>query len=237
MAAPSISRAQGYALAAGKEDRALAAAEEFLAQALDLASADLNRIDGADDNWRLGDLRLPNGTTIEVKGQPINPGKYRRNFVEIAEITNTPRHADGFTRLASLLHLTEDQLAAIPVTDHTKPGKPVAPLGRPPRMSVSITSMGTAALAVYANAVDGYLYAYRREELMPILRTAVLRGLNRGQGRSNDDTLGVLVALPRWRFQRAPDGLWAPMDAADPEAVYDAICAHLHRSVQTFPAV
>ena len=225
--APSISRNEGYRASAGKEEYAIQAAAGFLAQCLEVAPQELERITGADDNWLHGDLRLPNGATIEVKGQPVNPSRYPRNFMEVAEITNNPRHADGFKRLAHMMRLSEDELARITVTDYSTPGRPRTPLGAPPFLSVSITSMASAALTVYVNYVDGFLYAYQRDEILRILREQARKGLNRGQGRSNDDTLSVLGPLPRWIFSRDHDDAWVPLSERNADMVFDQVVAHV----------
>lgn len=208
-AAPSITRAEGYQRGRAKEEAGLQLAETFLARLLGIPADQITRIDGADDNYRYGDLRLPSGKTIEVKRQPINPDRYPLNFVEVAEITFNPRHRHGTGMLAQALGIDVDRLSRAQVRDYRHDGHPESALGRPEHLSVSITSMLASTATMYVNPDDGHVYVYRSEEIIDHIKRGVLNdNLRRGQGNSNDDGLAVLVPLPRWRFHRGTDGLW-----------------------------
>lgn len=197
-----VTRAEGYRAAAGKEGQAIGVLREFLLDKLGEAG---DPVEGADDNYLHGDLRFAPGVTVECKGQPVDAARYARNFVEVFEVTSNDRHLGGFSRLASILGMSEPELAAVPVSRQGQ----VAPLGVPSRVSVSVVSTGYAAFTAYVNAARGLVYVYSREELAGHLRSAVRRGLVRGAGRSNEDTHGVFVPHPAMRWDRAADGSWA----------------------------
>ena len=204
-----ISRAEGYHRGAGKEEVSLALASAFLLYALGESAT---RIDDPDSNYRLGDLRCSSvHSTIEVKGQPIDPEKYPRNFVEVFEDTSAGRldhHARGFDDVAARLGLAPSELATTRVQRFDRPGRPIEQLGRLGHVSVSITSMFGAAATIYLNNTSTMLYFYRSSDLIKLVQRAVrAEGLRRGQGGSNRDTHAVLVPIPALRWSRG-DGAW-----------------------------
>lgn len=208
-ASPRLTRAEGYRKGAPKEAEGLNVAEDFLNRLLQLTPGSITRIEGAEENYRNGDFRLPNGKTIEVKRQPINPDRYPMNFVEVGELTFNPRHYGGAAALAQLLNIDSETLAASTVKDFRSEGHPSAPFGRPDHVSVSLTSIAGSQATIYVNPDQGHLYIYRRDEIIDHVRRAVLNNnLRRGQGNSNDDGLAVLVPLARWRFSKDKQGLW-----------------------------
>lgn len=200
----SLSRSDGYRLSIGKEELAL---DAFSAFWLDQGGSPLERITEAEENYLFGDFRIGASTTIEVKGQPIDPYRYSQNFVEVFELTNNPRHVNGFTQLAQYLQVSEKVLSCIPV--RTSNGTTV-PLGYQKHVSVSITSMTSARWIAYVNVADGgtHLYLYESKELVDHIRRAVRKGFIRGAGNSNDDTFAVFVPLPKHRWERR-EGLWS----------------------------
>ena len=200
----SLSRPDGYRLSVGKEQVSLDVFSDFWSAEFKVVPT---RIEGAEENFRFGDFRLDSSTTIEIKGQPINPQRYPQNFVEVFEITQNPRHADGFSQLARHLQVSEKVLSCIPVKTPT--GTP-APLGHQKRISVSITSMTNARWTAYVNPADGgtHIYLYEQDELLSHIRRVVRRGFVRGAGNSNDDTFAVFVPLPTHRWERT-GGRWA----------------------------
>lgn len=194
----SVSREEGYRRSEGKEVKGIELARDFVQQILACDPVDI--VD-AEENYRLGDLRLPNGT-VEVKTQPIDPGKYRKkNFVEVFELTGKSRHAGGAQALCKLLGLQLSDLEGARVADRRRavaPADQQRALGAVDAMSVSITSMAASACTLYANPDNpvAFIYTYRPEELLAYIRGAVLRdGLLRGAGNSNDVTFAVLVPL------------------------------------------
>lgn len=208
-ASPRLTRTEGYRKGAPKEAEGLDSAEDFLNRLLKIDTGAIARIEGADDNYRQGDLRLPNGKTLEVKRQPINPDRYPMNFVEVGELTFNPRHFGGTTSLAHLLNIPSDTLAKTTVKDFRSEGHPSAPFGNPEHLSVSLTSIAGSQATIYVNPDQGHLYIYRRDEIIDHVRRSVLNdNLRRGQGNSNDDGLAVLIPLPRWRFSKDKQGLW-----------------------------
>lgn len=208
-ASPRLTRSEGYRRGAPKEAEGINVSEDFLNRLLGLEAGAITRIDGADDNYRYGDLRLPNGKTLEVKRQPINPERYPMNFVEVGELTFNPRHYGGATSLAHLLNIDTETLAKTMVKDFRSEGHPSSPFGRPDHISVSLTSIAGSQATIYVNPDQGHLYIYRRDEIIDHVRRSVLNSnLRRGQGNSNDDGLAVLIPLPRWRFSKDKQGMW-----------------------------
>jgi hypothetical protein len=200
---PVVSRAEGYRRAAGKERLALAVVAEFFRVVI---GVEFEVIADQDENYRLGDFRSAAGVTMECKGQPIDPFRYRQNFVEVFEKTDRPDHAQGFSEAAHLLGLTPQQLAEVRVTqrDGTK-----VTLDRLPCLSASVHSLFTAPLTTYVNYQNGgkWIYLYDRQELTSHIKKAVRRGLRRGIGNSNEDTFSVFVPISSKRWQRV-NGAW-----------------------------
>jgi len=198
-----VTRRTGYRLSVGKEEPALAAAEEFFERVVGVR---VEHITDAQENYEFGDFRAPSGVTIECKGQPIDPAKYKQNFVEIFEVTENERHRSGLTEVAGLLGLDSAQVERIPVRIKGR-GVPT-PLGRPDFVSVSIRSMTTSGWTIYVNVKGGHIYLYGRNELMDHLRSAVPAGLARGAGMSNEDTFAIFIPLADRRWNRDLDGSW-----------------------------
>ena len=192
-----ISRRDGYLRGAGKEELSIEILQRFFKTKIGLSG---EAILGAQDNYEHGDLRFPTGTTIECKGQPIDPKRYQRNFVEVFEFTNNPQHGDGFRRLGDVLRITPDRLADVTVTF----GSTQNLLGRPTRVSLSVLSMHHASYTAYVNYKDGgrFIYLYEQDEIANLIREAVLKGLRRGAGNSNEDTFSVLIPISRMRWGR-----------------------------------
>ena len=206
-----VSRSEGYQRAAGKEALALAVVQEFFRVIIGLQ---LDPITDPDENYRLGDLRSAAGVAMECKGQPIDPLRYRQNFVEVFEQTDRPNHADGFSEVARLLGLTAQQLAKVGVTlsDGTK-----VIFDWVPHVSVSMHSFFNSPLTTYVNYQDGgrWIYIYDRRELTNHIKAAVPRGLRRGIGKSNEDTFSVFVPIADKRWQRIK-GDWQWAGVGDP---------------------
>ena len=197
-----ISRAAGYAAGAGKEGAALAIVESFLASHFRTQVA---RIHDADENYKHGDFRLPGGSTVECKGQPIDPERYALNFVEVCEDTSRgrlERHVGGFSAVATAVGLSEAALAAVIVTPKKAHLPPKGPFGQPAFLSASIHTFVNASAVVYANCEARIIALYDSKVLLRQVRDAMLsRGMVRGAGHSNDDTFSVFVPYPPsvWR--------------------------------------
>lgn len=214
-----VSRSLGYLLGAGKEELSLALAIEFLKVQL---GVDASQIEDRDENFLVGDLRCtPAGSTVEVKGQPIDPKKYPKNFIEVFEDTSRqrpPHHASGFDDVAMHLRLTRTELAVVPVVRFDIPGRPTQKLGELTHVSVSITSIASAAATIYVNNTSKMLYFYSSDALLSMIRDSVRNeGLRRGQGGSNRDTHAVLVPVSELRWQGG-QGAWAFVGAGNPTA-------------------
>lgn len=199
----SLSRPDGYRLGAGKERVSLDVFSNFFVEEFGLTP---ESIEGYQDNFLYGDFRLDSSTTIEVKSQPIDPVRYKENFVEVFEVTENPLHVDGFTKVADYLQISQKVLSCIPVRDMRTGSR--APLGTQPFVSVSITSMTYARWIAYVNSAGGgkHIYLYDQTELLSHLRRTVRRGFVRGAGNSNEDTFGLFVPLPKHRWERGSDG-------------------------------
>lgn len=204
---PLKSRSDGYRQHSWKEEGGLLCAEGFLREVLGLEPS---RICDAEDNYRLGDFRLPNGT-IECKRQPIDPKRYPQNFVEIFERTDNIRHQHGFVDLARLLGTDLDRLATLPVLDYRTRPPTRGLLGRLDRASISITSLAGSDYTMYVNP-DAHVYLYESQEILGHIRKMALTdGLRRGMGNSNQDTFALLIPLPemRWSWRPEAQGSWA----------------------------
>jgi hypothetical protein len=165
-------------------------------------------VTGADDNYRLGDFKVTSGRSIECKGQPIDPGRYPLNFVEVFEATVSTSHALGFARVAELLAIPVEDLANAPIDDRRKTWPKQRHLGQPPHVSVSIESIVASALTVYVNYLDDgkHIYVYDSNDLTEMIRRAVRAvGFKRGMGQSNQDTFAVQVPIPESRWSRDSD--------------------------------
>ena len=194
-----ITRNEGYRRGAGKERLALNAFKDLANQKV----INIQEIVDADENYRRGDFEAVNGSSIECKGQPINPSRYRQNFVEVCEITNNTLHLRGFGELAGYLDLSDQDLESVQVSNKATGTREI--FGRPSCISVSLTPMFGSVLTAYINATEGgrqHIYLYRREEILQHIKTAVRAGVYRGAGNSNQDTIAVFIPISEWRWER-----------------------------------
>ena len=208
METPRLTRTEGYKKSSGKEQQGLDVFSGFLQEKFDLPAVPIT---GYENNYRFGDFRINGNVTIEVKSQPIDPYKYTNNFVEVFEQTWNPLHQggfhlfeDGFGLLGKYMKMSEDELEQVLVSSDGKKSR----LGRPQFMSISITSIVGSQFTAYVNQRDGgaHIYLYERKEILQNIWHGIQKGLVRGAGNSNEDTFGVFVPLPRWRWERTPDG-------------------------------
>lgn len=208
---PVVNRNEGYRKSAGKEQLSIAVLQEFFQDKLGHRGS---LIDGQEDNYRLGDLRFPRGATIECKGQPIDPVRYKQNFVELFEATRNDLHLGGLQRFADLLHLNVSEVSRAKVRFRGS----TTEVGELPRVSVSITSMVSAAFTAYVNYISGgqHIYVYERNEILSHIRTGFSGGLVRGAGNSNEDTYAVFIPLAEMRWSRVREG-WAA-SGSEPES-------------------
>lgn len=199
----AISRSEGYRRGMGKEGPGLATLQTLMERRV---GVQLSPITDATENFEYGDFVASSGESIECKSQPIDPVKYPKNFVEVCEATNNPRHEGGFDELASILRLRTAPRVDLfwsPPRSYSK-----YPLADEPRLSVSVHTFVKAALVGYVNP-DKHVYIYRSGDLLDLIRQAALRGpLVRGAGNSNADTFAVFVPVADWRWSVA-NGTWA----------------------------
>ena len=194
-----VSRSEGYQNAAGVEKIALDAFRLFAASALNWSLTDIY---DAERNYLEGDFEIKSGFTIECKGQPIDPVRYPKNFVELFEVTRNPRHEGGLEVVAKLLGLSNEDLQSLRV--YNAKTKKSGMVGKEPLVSVSIRSIWKAAFSGYINYERGgrHVYLYSGAEIQDHIRAAVKEGLVRGAGRSNEDTFAVKIPLARHRWER-----------------------------------
>lgn len=193
-----ITRADGYRRSAGKEEKGILVAVNFLSHVL---GVNVELISDKHANYSQGDLLTENRKSIEVKTQPINPIKFKYNFVELFEITDKPEHSAGFRRVADILEMTLEKLASVAV--RLRNGQ-IESLTHLANVSVSIESFNRSIFVVYVNPYDAnkYIYVYEKSFLKHHITDAVLKkGLVRGAGNSNVDTFAVYVPYPPaiWR--------------------------------------
>lgn len=205
-----VSRSEGYRRGAGKEQLSIAVLQEFLQDKLGRSGS---VISGQEENYRLGDLMFPGGVSIECKGQPIDPVRYKQNFVELFEATRNDLHLGGLQRFADLLHMEPLDIIRAKVRFRGS----ITQVGELPRVSVSITSMESATFTAYVNYISGgqHIYLYERTEILEHIRVGISRGLVRGAGNSNEDTYAVFIPLARMRWSRTGEG-WAA-SGSEPE--------------------
>lgn len=202
----NITRSQGYQAGWAKEAAGIAMAQDFLSFILDVPARDISKIIGKEENYSKGDLVLPSGKTVEVKRQPI--GKYQYNFIELGEITSKNLHQGGQKRLGEILGISDEDLASRAVYDKRKikNGGEQKRFGKQDYFSLSILSISNSHATIYVNPDDGYLYIYRRAEIIDGIKYAIQnRGLNRGMGHSNEDTISVSVNNPIWKYKKEVD--------------------------------
>jgi hypothetical protein len=206
---PSVSREEGYARGAGKEERGLKMAEHFFASKIGVEP--IERVEGV-ANFFLGDHIFPSGRTWETKRQPIDPFKYRQNVIEVFEITGKKKHADGWRLLAGTLGCDEDKLKRCTYLDRNT--QIPLPDGH---ISPSLLTARRATGYCYVNPDGPYLYICRSSSIRKQARSAFLGGnLRRGPGNCNDDSWVFFSPLPatRWKFE---GGVWVWIGDGDEE--------------------
>jgi hypothetical protein len=192
-----ITRNEGYRRAEGKEEKGLLVVEDFFREVL---NAEAVRVTGQ-ENYEVGDLRFAGGT-VECKAQPINPEKYKNNFVEVFETPDTGKahHKDGIAKLSTLLQMSQEEIMAVRVSDK-RDGSVSSErqqfVGNPEFVSVSLSTLFRAKYMVYVNPYmnpENHIYVYKSNILLDLVRRAISRrGFVRGAGLSNDDTFAVYV--------------------------------------------
>lgn len=209
----AISKSESYRRSGGKEKAALDVARRFFAEVVGLEPEVVT------DKWEnilFGDLRFPSGQYAECKGQPVDPYKYDKNFVEVCERTGNPELVGGMGSLSSLLGIPINDLAATRVWSPSD--RTWSEFGYHQFLHNSLESISRSRVTLYVNSQAGHVYAYGRNEVLRSVSSSVSSsGLLLGAGNSHEDTYGALVPLPvmrwesrggDWEYFGPPDGQW-----------------------------
>lgn len=206
----TVTKREGYARAVGKEQPALAVARRFFSEVVGVVPEVVT------DKWEnmlCGDLRFPSGKYAECKGQPVDPHRYDKNFVEVCERTDNPELVGGMGSLASVLGIGVAELADTRVW--SPPAREWSRFGYHPLLHNSLESISHSRVTLYVNASAGHVYAYGRNEVIRGVSSVVSSsGMLLGAGNSNEDTFGVLVPLPVMRWELS-GGSWEYFGPAD----------------------
>lgn len=199
-----ISKVDGYRRSVGKEKPALDLALRFFSEVVGLEP---ELVTNKWENMLSGDLRFASGLYAECKGQPIDPYRYDKNFVEVCERTSNPDLAGGMESLASILGMTEDELSRVSVW--SKSDRSTSEFGYRELLHNSLVSVSSSRVTLYVNHAAGHIYVYGRNEII-LSVSSVLRqdGMVLGAGMSNEDTFGAMIPHPAMRWEIA-DGLWS----------------------------
>lgn len=210
----AISRSEGYRRGIGKERAALDVFEDFMKSKLLIT--DHRFVTDKDENWKWGDYELPNGKYIEVKGQPIDPAKYDKNYVELGEVTEKLHHAGGFRMLSEFLQVPS--LESKTVNNKAKGTR--EPIGHPECFSLSLHSLANGTSYAYVNSKLEIIYLYSATHLKNLIVASINSNmpLLRGAGNANEDGIGVLVDLPIAIWEKR-NGVWEYDGKKDEETI------------------
>lgn len=211
----AMSKSESYRRSGGKEQAALSVARRFFSEVVGL---DTEVVTDKWENILCGDLRFPSGLYAECKGQPVDPDRYDKNFVEVCERTANPELVGGMGSLSSLLGIPMDALAATRVWSPSD--RTWSQFGYHDLLHNSLESISASRVTLYVNHEKGHVYAYGRNEIVRTVSSSVRdNGMLVGAGNSHEDTFGALVPLPRMRWVLGPsgweyfgprDGQWGP---------------------------
>jgi len=210
----AVSRAEGYRRGIGKERAALDVFEDFMQNKLNIQ--DFRFVTNKDENWKKGDYQLPNGKYIEVKGQPIDPAKYDKNYIELGEITDKLHHAGGFRMLKELLNLPNLENKIV----KNKALNTRSAIGHPPCFSLSLHSLGNGTAYAYVNSKLEIIYLYSATHLNNLIVSAINSNmpLLQGAGNANEVGVGILVDLPIAQWEKI-DGQWIYKGRKDEDTI------------------
>jgi len=211
-----LTRNEAYRKNAHKENLAVEVFEDFLKSKIKL---DYETVEDYLQNWLYGDIKLENNRYIEIKGQPINPKKYNGlNFVEVAEKTQNPKHADGCSKLSEIL---ERDISTIKVRN--KITNTVEQLGTPQFLNIAISSLYNGTSYAYVNHSEEIVYLYSAKKLLSLIKESInTKGMTQGAGRTHIDTLGVQVPIPVAIWQKE-NGEWKFIGSGNESAILEAL--------------
>jgi hypothetical protein len=214
----AVSRAEGYRKGIGKERAALNVFEDFMETVLEIT--DYRFVTDKDENWTRGDYQLPNGKYIEVKGQPIDPVRMTKNYVELGEITDKLHHTGGFRLLKELLGLPNLENKTV----RNKAKNTTGVVGEPPHFSLSLHSLANGTSYAYVNSHLEIIYLYSATHLKKLIVESLNSGLPilQGAGNANQDSLGVLVDLPIAMWEKI-NGKWEYIGRKEEQIVIESM--------------
>ncbi len=154
-------------------------------------------------------LHLPSGKTIDLQNRLVNPDRYPLHYIEIANLTFNPRSNDGAAVLAHSLGIDLQKLTQLPIRSLKNPTALKQPLGNPQFLSPTFAVTLGSDATLYTEGSGKHVFIYTREEMKALVRKIVQTGnVRRGPGTLNTEVLSVLIALPKWRFEKDKRGLW-----------------------------
>lgn len=199
----TLTRNAGYKNAAGKEQQSQAIFEDWANH----YGLTLETINGYDNNRLYGDYKL-NGKNVEVKSQNI--GAYAQNFFELGEITNKQYHAEGWVKLVNLL------------ADY---GVDISNEQAYEFFNFGFTPVANGATIFYINRETSLIYVYSAQRILQFIADAVkTKGIQRGRGKANQDTLSTFIPNSKTTFQKI-NGEWQYTGQPDLQTVLEALGA------------
>jgi hypothetical protein len=177
---------------------------------------------------------------ISIQNTYLNPYQVVKgktsHFIELAKLTRNEDYIQGIENLGEILDMKPEVLSKVFVSDRRERLNRQMTLGNPERFGITIIGPVNAHATVYTNVGDTtiddeYLYIYQREELKKAIADGLIEnGVNRG-GRlvGSDDSFGVKIALPKWRFKKI-GATWGYIGDGEPSAEIDKAIEYLFRS-------
>ena len=200
MSTNTLTRLQGYRASRGKE----AESHAIFADWAENYGIKFQEIKGYENNRTHGDF-IVNGRNIEIKSQNI--GNYPVNFFELGEVTDKEYHADGWSKLVDLM--------ANYGVDLTK-YEPYE------RFNFGFTPVANGATIMYINRSTQLIYIYSAKRILELVAEGIkLKGIKRGLGKANKDTISTFIDNATATFQKI-NGEWVYKGTPDEATILKA---------------